>query len=233
MFDDFEFRFALHNASNVVRSALYNRGVTVEVGCDFQAVEGRLPVSKSGLTPHFTPNFQEFGEGERFYFVLRPIGSRKVVGFVAVQFVELAGKSLLDYLKHSWARLYCDEEGKRIEFAGTQPELLAQVSGKVAYLGDLWILEGYRKQGFARYLVVLAQLMTYDLQGVDWVFSWMHRAHFFAGNAARWGFSHAHPEGLRFVRPPRQFSKGLVFVANSKPELMDLIRQYSSRENAA
>lgn len=233
MLDEIEFRFALHNASNVVRGALYDVGVAVDLGCDFQAVEGRLPVSKNGLTPHFVPAFQEFAEGTRFYFMLRPVGSREVVGFVAAHFVELAGKNLLDYLKHNWERLYCDAEGRRIEFADIQPDLLARVRGNVAYLGDLWIEESYRKQGLARYLVVLAQLVTYDLQGVDWVFSWMHRAHYLAGNAARWGFTHTHMEGLRFVRPPRQFHEGLVFVANSKPELMDLIKLYSSRKNLA
>ncbi|SDR10117.1 hypothetical protein [Pseudovibrio sp. Tun.PSC04-5.I4] len=150
-------------------------------------------------------------------------------GFVGVRLEPLQGLYLSEFLATYWCLRYVDVEGLPVRATTSQPEITKRITGRVGYLGDLWIRQDMRKVGNARKLMVLAQILAFDLWRLDWLYCWMRPDDFLNGNAARWGWLIGQCDGIRFQSPPRDFPEGLAFCANPSYALSQLIADIAER----
>ncbi len=182
------------------------RGVTLEVGSDFSALEQILKTQpqRNALAPKFDPQISELSEATAFW-VLGRDSYGEVVHTQAVQTIDLQGSTLAAYLEKRFCEFvpanyridtaqsrYCSAPGSRT------------IAGSVCYHGELWLKGGpggYRGAGMTAVLARLAMVLSLMRWSPDYVFGFMFPLAACRGLAAREGYMHTEPGSIYWAVP--------------------------------
>lgn len=215
--------YLLREAWGVLKSQLHENGFCLRRGDSFECLESLIRGSqKPALTEHFRTDANTYFPDQAFWIAVETF-SGELVARVATRVDDLGSQSLLEYWRRYWKRCYPGATGGRAEIAENQPRFAAEIHGRIAYLGDLYVESKFRNKGVATALVKVAQIDAADEWNPDYVYGWMTPADVGSNLFPAYGFTSVHSAGIRWSVPPGTISDNLVFVGNSRSSLIDLI----------
>ena len=146
------------------------------------------------------------------------------VGTVAAR-LDLLGPMTLEEHWHQYLpRVYQADDGQPVEIDPRQHSFCREVSGRVVYLGQMWIAPSKREGGLGSrlaHLVQLAALLQYE---PDYVYCWMWQCNVDGGFAQACGYTEIINRGIRWKKPPAGNAalKDLWLAGNRSSRLFDL-----------
>jgi GNAT superfamily N-acetyltransferase len=224
--------YGLREAWGVLKNRIYSSGYTLRRGACFDELEARISNSaKPALTEHFSTKENTYTPSIAFWICVETLEG-ETVGRVAVRLDRLADMSLLEFWRKYWRRCYPGIDGGRAEMADVQPRFALKISGSVAYIGDLFIEEGHRKNGIGSDLVKVVQIDALDEWSPDFIYGWMTPEHVGSRLFPSYGFRCVHSHGIYWRNAPGTVGANLTFVGNSRDHLADLILEITTFRSA-
>lgn len=212
-----------------LESELKSEGVAVDFGDDFDFFEQLVSeTDKPGLTEHFTTSLNTYTPETAFW--IRGVGPAGETIAVGAARLDLLGEMTLDrYLRKYWSRCYPDLAGSNALPAERQPRFLREVSGRVAYFGDLWVAREWQRKNVHKALSPLAMLYAAMWWKPDWLYCWVRPSAWSKRYPLAYGYSAVHPVGIRWERPPATVDHDLVIALNKWPWLLDWLDHLAER----
>lgn len=197
-----------------LETKLFEIGVRVEYGTDFALLEHLLrKTSKERLTEHFSTALNTYTPANAYWLrAYSEDGETVAVG--AVRLDDLGTMSLGKYIANYWHRCYPDAAGDGARASRHQPRFLSEVSGRVAYLGDLWVARLWQRKRIHEHLTPLAVVVTLQKWDPDWLYCWIRPGAWSKRYPMAYGFSAVHPVGIRWETQPVTIDPDLVMAVN-------------------
>lgn len=208
--------------SRLVR-LLEQEGMRIEIGDDFKRYFAyrNSQVDRKGIYPAFDVS-QSYIDSSNGFWVCGFDRDDELIHTHAVRLLGLTGISLADHLNlHSQKYITpgTTPDPDQTHFEG--PEVLAEVTGKVAYQGDFWLpsrgLGGPRSHGVTSLLSQLSLEMTAYTFDPDHLFAFVPRRLAEKGLQLRYGFSHC--EIGSWIGPDRQITDQEYIIWMNRREL--------------
>jgi len=184
-----------------------------------------LPPEVAGFTVHFAEGLFDLVTGGAYFFFVRHGKTGEVIAVVATKLEDTLDADLLGLLKCQWSRLYRAPGGGRAIVSEDQPAEFKKISGRLCYVGGLWVSPQCRGQGLATRLMRFAMISAALRWRPDWAYCWMRRPDLDNGNALRWGFKTLVRSGLNFDVFPEKWPDGLALCAADRGSLEGLADQ--------
>lgn len=199
----------------------------MEYGGDFARLENLLSESdKGGLTEHFSTALNTYTPENAFW--LRAVGDQgDTVAVGAIRLDRLGVETLDVHLKKYWRRCYPDKTGEGVRVADRQPHFLREISGDVAYLGDLWVKREHQRKKIHEWFSPLAMVVTLQRWNPDWMYCWIRPSAWSKRYPLAYGFSTVHPVGLRWESGPVTIDDDLVMAINNRCHAMDWLEKFA------
>ncbi|UWR74097.1 hypothetical protein [Phaeobacter inhibens] len=174
---------------------------------EFQTRMARI--GKAENHPMLSPDWHDFTSIEAFGIVFRIDGDD--VGGVAARFIDIGDDSLARHWSATYSRLYNSGAGSPVtSFSNAAAR---EISGKIVYLGELFLNTANRKgrvnwRLVFHYLFSLAHLKWRPA----WTYGFVRQADVLSGKASRYGFTRQHigPQEWAVQVPSRSSSEYLV-----------------------
>lgn len=207
------------------------RGIRVRVDSDFR---GYLAASRSvgrQPGPPFDPVLwqQTDTTPSRAFWVVGHDARGSVVHLQAVRLDNLA-ETVSRRVESYWLKMHRhlgDTFQPKPRFSSAP---IGEVSGRIAYHGDLWVADGMgagggRRIGMADILAPLALIESYRLWSPDSVYAIVDLRKARTGAAYRWGYSHVQSGGLRWETPPAGIPMNECIVRSDRADIEHLARE--------
>ncbi|NBN78704.1 hypothetical protein GWI72_10540 [Microvirga tunisiensis] len=201
-----------------LRQGLVDLGLRLEEGADFShAVAFAMEMGRTGLTEHFSPDLNTYTPPGAFW--LRAIDATgATVALAAARLDDLGPMTLADYWRLYWRRCYPGPDG-RCELAAAQPAFSAAVSGRVVYMGEMWVHPDWRGRGVAALFAPAIQMLSLARWEPDWLYVWMRPGLYGAGfDNLTCAFSRVYLRGIRWAVPPTTVDDDLCVALNSRAD---------------
>lgn len=220
--------YALREAWSLLKKQLHESGFSLRRGVCFEELEANITCSgKPVLTEHFSTEKNTYTPGQAFWISVETFDGR-IVGRVAARLDDLGDQTLVDYWRRYWRRCYPAQAGGQAEMAQDQPRYASNISGRVAYVGDLYVEKAFRGKGVGAALVKIVQIDALDEWMPNYLYGWMTPEHAQSGLLLAYGFRAVHEGGIRWLKEPGTIGGNLVFVGNDREDLADLIDQITT-----
>lgn len=215
-----------------LKDQLKQQGLSVVRGTDFDVLEARLKSSeKVALTEHFKTALNTYTPANAFWVaVLDEDGSLAAVG--AARLDDLQRLPLVDYWRKYWFRCYPAASDRRATMAEIQPRYGAHITGRIVYMGDLWVRREFRLSGVGSTLTQLIQIDAVDEWRPDYLYGWMRPRDVARGFWAACEFRHLQPCGITWEAAPSTIDRDLSFVGSPGYCVCDLIDRLASDSHA-
>lgn len=176
-------------------TAIEAGGLRVESSNDFMQLSRKMPdISKKSLTPKMDPEKNDFLEGDGFW--LGAYNGDELVAVIACNFQDLGGEGLSSFLLRSTNRQY---GAQTIDYVA--PQEVVNISGRTAYIGELFVKKEYRgKVGLLRPLVLLVATTCCLEWKIDYAYAFFRRRDFMARMPQLYGFTDHVPGVMRWAR---------------------------------
>ncbi len=196
-------------------------GYSVSECVDYSTIPTILEsLGKPYVTPHLSPNRNDFTQTNSFWMLVEKDGV--VVAAGGVRLEDLGQESV----GHYWDRLYKRQSGHGVKRVANP--LLNELSGKLAYLGDLHLKEGHRgSRTLLHYSAILCHVIVSIKWSPDWTYAFLHKRDVVRGAAALYGFTRAIPQSKIWhkVEEPRRNDEYCASL--SKDDYIHLIDTFS------
>ncbi|WP_208992992.1 hypothetical protein [Roseibium sp. TrichSKD4] len=208
-------------------------GYVFRLGSDFEELEKMLSDTDKGeLTEHFNTVFNTYTPESGFWAaVLDADGA--CICIAAARVDNLGKQSLQTHLRKYWKRCYpaiCD--GRALA-SNDQPRFQSQISGRVAYLGDLWVRQQCRGKRIHERVAPLIMLAALHKWEPDWMYCWVRPSAWSKRYPLAYGFSTVEPVGIRWENPPSSIDDDLVLARNSYSQCLDWLDHFAAKFPAA
>jgi GNAT superfamily N-acetyltransferase len=203
-----------------LRAGLADLHLQLDEGADFgRALELVNEMGRAGLTEHFSPDLNTYTPPVAFW--LRAVdGGGATVAFAAARLDDLGPMTLVDYWRAYWRRCYPAASG-RCELAADQPAFSAAVTGRVVYLGEMWVHPDWRGRGLASLFAPAIQLLALARWEPDWLYVWMRPSLYRSGfDNLTCAFSRVYPRGIHWRTPPATIDDDLCVAMNSRADAL-------------
>lgn len=212
---------------SAMESRLRAIGVQVEFGLDFEHLEECLEgLEKDKLTEHFRSDLNTYTPQNAFY--IKALNGGELVALIAARFDDLGQQTLDVHLTKYWRRCYPGKAGPKVELAKQQPRFMREISGRVAYLGELWVKPEWRGKRIHEYLVPLTTATAMQRWDPHWMYCWIRPVMWGKDYARAYGFSAVHPVGLIWEDCPATIDPDLVMGVNKRTWVLDWMEGYAS-----
>lgn len=221
-----EYEFAKPNLFSAwanLKEQLRKQDFIVERGTDFDVLEARVAESeKQNLTEHFRTELNTYTPANAFWLaILDDQGS--LVAVSAARLDDLQRLPLVDYWRKYWFRCYPSAVDQRATMATVQPRFGAHITGRVVYMGDVWVHSDLRSSRIGSTLTQLLQIDALDEWRPDYLYGWMRPRDVVRGFWASCEFRHMHPLGITWDAAPSTIDHDLSFVGSPGYCVCDLI----------
>ncbi len=209
-------------AASLQLSRLEEAGLTVHMTSDFEEVELAIrDIGKSYLTPKMDPTNNDFTEENSFWLFLMKDG--EYVGGVAARHDILRTEPVSEFWRRAYRRYYPNISGET--FALIESSVLANMTGGLTYVGDLFIREGNRgSREVLNSLMLLMHINCALKWESDWLYAFMWDRHVSLGMAAKYGFTRTIPGIRKWVAAPEGRRDDEWLVSLPRTELEHLVK---------
>jgi len=192
-------------------------GYSVKEYTDYSKIPQILDsLGKPYVTPHLSPNRNDFTQASSFWIVVEKDGV--VVAAGGVRLEDLGQESVGQY----WDRLYKRQSGYGVRRIANP--LLNELSGKLAYLGDLHLKEGHRGgRLLLHHCAILCHVIVSIKWSPDWTYAFLHKKDVMRGAAALYGFSRTIPQSKIWQRVEQPRRDDEYCASLSRDEYIHLI----------
>lgn len=208
---------------------LLQQGLSIEYGADFDLFESLLSdTEKVRLTEHFRIDLNTYSPANAFW--VRVINSSMETVAVCAARLDLLGTETLDvHLAKYWKRCYSGKGAESLRLAQRQPRFMREVSGSVAYFGELWVSPDWRGQGIHASLAPLAMTVALQKWNPDWMYCWVRPSAWSKRHPLAYGFSAVHPVGIRWENEPETIDDDLVVALNKREWALDWVDSFAEK----
>lgn len=208
-------------------SELQQKGYDVEVLEDVSDIPQIVSdLGKPYLTPKLSPAFNDFTSEDNFWMLLK--NGEQIVGVAGCRLENLGRRKLSEHWKASLKRQYGENERDVIEWVS--PIVDEQLSGKLAYYGDLFFSpEAGRSRRILRLFVLIGHLWTTLKWTPDAIYAFVREKDLSRGANYYYNFPRFIPSPQRWIKPapePREDSEYVVML--SAEELENMVELFLS-----
>ncbi|MER9839335.1 hypothetical protein NKJ28_31045 [Mesorhizobium sp. M0145] len=174
------------------------KGIRISIGFDFQKYVSitRATPTKSPTYPNFRPDRSPIKAGEGFWIV--GVDHNDDIALLdAARLYDLSRSNFADHLQ-SLKAFYANptiQAHPNDSCFCTAPSA-KKITGRVAYLGDLWVRKDYRGQGVPRIAAGIAFGVSFALWAPDFICGFVARWSLDKGVVAQYEMPHHEPGGL-------------------------------------
>lgn len=197
--------------------------LSVEYGTDFAWLESSLKhEGKQKLTEHFQTELNTYTPQIAMW--LRVCDTdQNTVACIAARVDELGSENLAEHVSKYWRRCYPGVSDGQALAAKHQPRFLSEISGRVAYLGDLWVAREHQRKKLHNWLTPLAMTIALQRWRPDWIYCWIRPSHWSKRYPMAYGFSAVHPRGIEWEQEPATIDPNLVMGVNHRNWALDWV----------
>jgi len=179
-------------AITICEEELRESGLSVFISTDFKAYnELRSGDGWPKASAFFDSTLNDFLPHSGFWIGAKSVDSQKIVITQAIRVDDLGSSSLRDLWKIQLARWYGNDiSAITIE---NQTPILDEISGVVAYHGDLFVQEGFRGGGVAAVAARYAMACAAIRWRLDWVYGLQVKPVLLSGFGIREGYLNWQP----------------------------------------
>ncbi len=210
---------------SLAQARLEREGFELTACDDHDDAERRaLRLGKNSLTPMHAGAYHDFTSANSFWLFLTKEGED--AGCVAARLDHIASETLDAFWQRTYRRLYND--GSRLQTCVPQRSFLSQISGRVAYMGELFIAPQFRGSDNRLRCYVSALFVLCAMRfRPDWLYVFVTNEHALNGKADVYGFPHHIPGAQIWRDVPSGRHPDEVLCAISIGELNDLAHLYA------
>lgn len=184
------------------RAKIEKLGLRVEISSDFEKLSRCANDLKHPLTPMFSPKFNTFFRKEAFW--LGVFEGEKCVGTLAFKQQPLGGETLADYTSRSLERYYGSGTKKQVRIDASEQPYLSSIDGTVAYCGEFFVEETWRKKGLSLLLASFGKPAVWtQWPEVELIYIFMQGVDAQKGLFANIKITRTIPVPLQWENPPR------------------------------
>ncbi len=204
-----------------LESRLFQLGLRMEYGSDFDKFERFAEATdKRVLSEHFQVALNTYTPENAFW--LRAVTEEgETIALGAVRLDLLGAQTLDRHLAKYWKRCYPGELGNGATLATDQPRYLREVSGRVCYLGELWVARLWQGKKVHIHFSPLAMAIALQRWNPDWLYCWVRPKMWCKRYPLAYGFSAVHPVGVRWDEKPSTIDSDLVMALNRREWALD------------
>lgn len=200
---------------------LMERGVYLRQERDFKKLEAILAKTKKNkLTEHFRRSLNTYTPPQAFW-----LGGfddqENLIAVAAARLDDLGSWHLLDYWREYWSRCYPAANGRAVVMADEQYNFAKSVTGRVAYLAEMWVDNEFETQGVAGLFAKTLQFLAAHEWNPDWYYAWTRPGFASRGFPSKCGFAHVHP-GIIWADAPVTIDPDLKVMMNAASDIRDL-----------
>ncbi|KIC12846.1 hypothetical protein RA19_00075 [Leisingera sp. ANG-M1] len=203
---------------------LSQAGLQVEMFTDFEKVpETAAQTGRQFQMPGFAIERADHTRNSAFWLFLKDDGS--YIGGAAAMLQDLGRETLADYLLRTSRHHFPNGAGGGVE--SVAEPLAREVSGRLAYIGELNFLPGYRGKRAERLepFMRIFQVLAIQKWDVDWIYAFIPDRHMQARLDLVYGFSRAIPRAQKWRDPePEVRSSSEWFVGSSRLEMEHMLQ---------
>ncbi|KII18284.1 hypothetical protein [Phaeobacter sp. S60] len=196
--------------AHICLGGLEQSGLRLHAVPDISEFQARMArIGKASNHPMLSPDWHDFTSVEAFGIVFCIDGED--VGGVAARFIDIGEDSLARHWASTYSRLYNSGAGSPVRaFSSTAAK---EISGKIVYLGELF-LNAENRKGKVNWRLVFHYL--FSLAHLKWKPAWTYgfvrQTDVLSGKASRYGFTRQHigPQEWEVHVPSRSSSEYLV-----------------------
>lgn len=209
-------------ATTVVINGLRQKGLFIRYGVDFGELADIKATLGSDVSEHFSQKQNTFFAGEAFWLCVSEKNGDPVATH-AVKVQHLGAEKLDSFIQRYWPQIYGAGTELEVRFAERQRAFLQEISGTVAYAGELFVADSARKHHIADLLCKYAQICAVLQWEIEFYYAFMEPRSIAKGLGTLGGFVRQH----RMV--PQQQSAlshargDFWFVGCSRSDIGDLI----------
>ena len=160
-------------------------GFTISVTEDLDGWQARMiEIGKPSNHPMMSPQWHDFAHPEAFGVQLSANGN--LVGGVAARYHDLGQETLGQYWGRSYKRLYGN--GADIPVHSPARKAATEVTGKVVYLGELFVTPDFRSTGGAALVMNYLFLLCAIRWKPSWIYGFIRQKDVLSGKPLQYGF---------------------------------------------
>lgn len=209
-------------ATTVLINGLRQKGLSIQYGVDFGELAKIKAALGANVSEHFSHEQNTFFAGEAFWLSISD-GSGEPIATHAVKVQHLGSEKLDSFIQRYWPQIYGTEPELEVRFADRQRGFLQDISGTVAYGGELFVSDPARKHRIADLLCKYAQICAVLQWDIAFYYAFMEPRSVAKGLGTLGGFVRQH----RMVPQPNSAvsrERGdFWFVGCSRSDIGDLI----------
>lgn len=203
---------------------LSQAGLHVEMFTDFEKVPATAALSgRQFQMPGFAIERADHTENSAFWLFLKENGT--YIGGAAAMLQDLGRETLADFLLRTSRHQFPNPAGGGVE--SVAEPLAREVSGRLAYIGELNFLPGRRGKRAERLAPFMRtfQILAIQKWDVDWIYAFIPDRHMQARLDLVYGFSRAIPRAQKWRDPePEVRSSTEWFVGSSRLEMEHMLQ---------
>lgn len=181
-------------------------------------------VGKPYLTPVMSPRSNDFTKKNAFWLVCEDSSGPKMIGGARLD--DLGDEDLTKFWQRSLARQYGAEANNFVE--ATSELISRDVSGRIAYFGDLYVVQGSaisrRSRERLRWFTAIGHALTLLKWQPNWTYAFLREEDILRGAAASYGFARVVPAPQHWIDPPSPRSNTEWCALSSRKEVVGMIK---------
>lgn len=199
-------------------------GLQVEMFTDFEKVPETAALSgRRFQMPGFAIERADHTENSAFWLFLKE--NDTYIGGAAAMLQDLGRETLADFLMRTSRHQFPNPSGGGVE--SVAEPLAREVSGRLAYIGELNFLPGRRGKRAERLapFMRIFQILAIQKWDVDWIYAFIPDRHMQARLDLVYGFTRALPRAQKWRAPePEVRSSTEWFVGSSRLEMEHMLQ---------
>ncbi|WP_143748524.1 hypothetical protein [Mesorhizobium carmichaelinearum] len=173
------------------------KGIKISIGFDFHEYVAitRATPTKSPTFPNFRPDRSPINAGDGFW-IIGVDDNDEVALLDAARLYDLSHSNFAEHLQ-SLKAFYADPiiHAHPDDICTCSAPGATKITGKVSYLGDLWVREDYRGQGVPRIVAGIAFGVSFAMWAPDFLCALVARWSLDKGIVAQYEMPHHEPGG--------------------------------------
>ena len=203
-------------------------GIRVEQTSDFEfAIETVAEMDKPYLTDVMSPRKNDFFEGNCFWLILRD-AEGATSGMVGARMDETGREPLSSFSVRKLRNIFPDEADVSVR-SDRLPRIAQQISGRVVYMGDLFVRHGLRSTNrqMLRTLSMLQYCAIYlKWRELDWVYAFLRDRDVSRGAPWLYHFPRVYPLAHSWTLRPSVQTGEHWLAAMDRLEFTDTLAAY-------
>lgn len=220
----------ISKAIETYRTEVEAHGLNISQHHDFHLLrkvcsDRDLKENKSfSLTEPFSVEYFDLSPETAFWIAVSD-DQERVVSVQAARLDTLGRRSLAEHWRTQQQRIYvAPYENDRPELGDNHCPAAFEISGDVAYHGNMWLSSDWKGKKLGQPLCRLGQLIAYLKWDLDYIYCFIETALVAKGFAAHQGYSHIQPMGTDWIHAPSHIHADDYLCWNNPVDLDHLVR---------